>query len=72
MTKTASSLATLAGLLTLLFFYCSLGSSGLVYPIHPNVFTFDNWAQLHIRQLHSADGPAGADPGDHAAWRDRA
>ena len=42
-------------LLTLLFLYCSIGSAGLLYPIGLNVFTFDNWAQIPIRQLRGLE-----------------
>jgi hypothetical protein len=37
-------------LLTLLFFYCSIGSAGVVYPIHPNIFTADSWVHAQLRQ----------------------
>ncbi|MCP4496190.1 MAG: hypothetical protein GY825_05355, partial [Phycisphaeraceae bacterium] len=37
-------------LLVLLFIYMSVGSAGLVYPIHPNLLHPDAWTHAQIRQ----------------------
>ena len=37
-------------LLVILFLYMSVGSAGLVYPIHPNIFHPDAWVHAQIRQ----------------------
>ncbi len=37
-------------LLALLFAYMAVGSAGLVYPIHPNLFHPDAWVHAQIRQ----------------------
>lgn len=37
-------------LLALLFIYSSIGSAGIVYPEHPNIFKAENWAHDQIRQ----------------------
>ena len=37
-------------LMVLLFIYMSVGSAGLVYPTHPNIFSSDNWIHQQIRQ----------------------
>ena len=37
-------------LLTLLFFYMSIGSAGIIYPVHPNVFHPDAWVHAQFRQ----------------------
>lgn len=36
-------------LLSLLFIYSSVGSAGIVYPIHPNIFSTDAWVHAQIR-----------------------
>ncbi|MFO0874561.1 MAG: hypothetical protein U0575_11400 [Phycisphaerales bacterium] len=36
-------------LLTLLFLYCTIGSAGVIYPIHPNVFDADHWVHAQLR-----------------------
>lgn len=38
-------------LLSILFVYCSIGSAGLIYPIHPNIFSADAWVHAQIRQF---------------------
>ncbi len=38
-------------LLTLLFIYMTVGSAGIVYPIHPNIFHPDAWRHTMVRQL---------------------
>jgi hypothetical protein len=37
-------------LLSLLFVYMSVGSAGILYPIHPNVFHPDAWVHAQLRQ----------------------
>ncbi|MSR40948.1 MAG: hypothetical protein EXS10_03490 [Phycisphaerales bacterium] len=37
-------------LLTLLFFYCTIGSAGILYPVHPNIFSSASWAHEQMRQ----------------------
>ncbi|MFM1935228.1 MAG: Cytochrome c biosis protein Ccs1 [Planctomycetota bacterium] len=37
-------------LLVLLFVYMSVGSAGLLYPIHPNLFHPDAWVHAQVRQ----------------------
>lgn len=37
-------------LLTLLFAYMSVGSAGIIYPIHPNIFHTDAWVHAQMRQ----------------------
>ena len=37
-------------LLALLFVYMSVGSAGIVYPVHPNVFHPDAWVHAQVRQ----------------------
>jgi cytochrome c biogenesis protein ResB len=37
-------------LMVLLFIYSSIGSAGIVYPEHPNIFKAENWAHDQIRQ----------------------
>jgi hypothetical protein len=37
-------------LLVILFVYMSIGSAGLVYPIHPNILHPDAWVHAQIRQ----------------------
>ena len=37
-------------LLVTLFIYMSIGSAGLLYPVHPNIFHPDAWAHAQIRQ----------------------
>lgn len=37
-------------LLVLLFFYMSIGSAGVVYPVHPNLFHPDAWVHDQLRQ----------------------
>jgi hypothetical protein len=37
-------------LLVLLFAYMSVGSAGIVYPVHPNVFHPDAWVHAQVRQ----------------------
>jgi len=37
-------------LLTLLFVYMSVGSAGILYPVHPNVFHPDAWVHARLRQ----------------------
>lgn len=37
-------------LLVVLFFYMSVGSAGIVYPIHPNIFHPDAWVHAQMRQ----------------------
>ena len=37
-------------LLVVLFLYMSVGSAGLVYPIHPNIFHSEAWVHALIRQ----------------------
>jgi len=37
-------------LLVILFVYMSIGSAGLVYPIHPNILHADAWVHAQIRQ----------------------
>ena len=37
-------------LLTLLFVYMSVGSAGILYPVHPNVFHPDAWTHAQLRQ----------------------
>ena len=37
-------------LLTILFVYSSIGSAGLWLPGSANIFSFENWYQLHVRQ----------------------
>ncbi|HMN95498.1 MAG TPA: hypothetical protein PKC43_04670 [Phycisphaerales bacterium] len=36
-------------LLAILFVYSSVGSAGIVYPIHPNIFSGDAWVHAQIR-----------------------
>jgi len=43
-------------LLTILFFYCSIGSAGILYPTSWNVFDLDNWDQIVPRQHFSVFG----------------
>jgi len=38
-------------LLTLLFIYSSVGSAGLLYPVHPNIFVTDAWRYVVVRTL---------------------
>lgn len=38
-------------LLVLLFIYSSVGSAGIVYPIHPNIFSTDAWVHAQLRQF---------------------
>ncbi len=40
-------------LLTLLFFYCTIGSAGILYPVHPNVFSSESWVHEQLRQWRS-------------------
>ena len=37
-------------LLVLLFVYMSVGSAGILYPVHPNVFHPDAWVHAQVRQ----------------------
>lgn len=37
-------------LLVILFFYCSIGSAGLIYPVGLNIFNGDNWRLEFLRQ----------------------
>ena len=37
-------------LLVLLFLYMSIGSAGIIYPVHPNVFHPDAWVHAQFRQ----------------------
>lgn len=37
-------------LLIVLFFYMSVGSAGIVYPVHPNIFHPDAWMHDQLRQ----------------------
>ena len=37
-------------LMALLFVYSSIGSAGILYPEHPNIFKAENWAHDQIRQ----------------------
>lgn len=37
-------------LLTLLFIYMTVGSAGIVYPVHPNIFHPDAWRYAMLRQ----------------------
>ena len=37
-------------LLALLFVYMSVGSAGILYPVHPNVFHPDAWVHAQVRQ----------------------
>ncbi len=37
-------------LLALLFVYMSVGSAGILYPVHPNVFHPDAWVHAQLRQ----------------------
>lgn len=36
-------------LLVLLFVYCTIGSAGIVYPIHANLFTSESWVHAQLR-----------------------
>jgi len=38
-------------LLIVLFIYSSIGSAGIVYPIHPNIFSTDAWVHAQLRQF---------------------
>ncbi len=40
-------------LLALLFVYMAIGSAGVLYPIHPNVFHPDAWVHAQMRQWRS-------------------
>ncbi len=37
-------------LLAILFVYMSIGSAGIVYPVHPNIFHPDAWVHAQLRQ----------------------
>ena len=37
-------------LLVLLFIYMSIGSAGILYPVHPNIFHPDAWTHAQMRQ----------------------
>ena len=37
-------------LLAILFVYMSVGSAGIVYPVHPNLFHPDSWVHAQLRQ----------------------
>ncbi len=37
-------------LMVLLFIYMSVGSAGIVYPVHPNIFHPDAWVHAQMRQ----------------------
>lgn len=37
-------------LLALLFAYMSVGSAGILYPVHPNIFLADAWVHAQMRQ----------------------
>ena len=37
-------------LLSILFVYCTIGSAGILYPIHPNLFHPDSWVHEQMRQ----------------------
>ena len=37
-------------LLVLLFIYMTIGSAGILYPIHPNIFSTDAWVHAQMRQ----------------------
>lgn len=45
-----SSVRTGIVLLAILFLYMSVGSAGILYPIHPNVFHPDAWVHAQMRQ----------------------
>lgn len=38
-------------LLVILFIYSSIGSAGVIYPIHPNIFDAGAWVHAQIRQF---------------------
>ncbi len=37
-------------LLAVLFVYCTIGSAGILYPVHPNLFHADAWVYEQLRQ----------------------
>ncbi len=45
-----SSVRVGIALLVLLFIYMSVGSAGIVYPVHPNLFHPDAWVHAQLRQ----------------------
>ena len=46
----ASSVRVGIVLMVLLFIYMSIGSAGIIYPTHPNIFHPDAWAHAQMRQ----------------------
>jgi hypothetical protein len=38
-------------LLVILFIYSSIGSAGIIYPIHPNLFDSNSWVHAQLRQF---------------------
>ncbi len=42
-------------LMVLLFIYMSIGSAGIVYPVHPNLFHSDAWVHAQMRQWRGLD-----------------